>query len=80
MVSHEGQFSKYCEPRFADSPWTESSPEWLALDRELALAHLARTVKAAVGRLDLRPLFASFKAGGSDAVSPALMLLSCEPL
>ena len=74
MVFQKGQFSKYCEPRFAASPWTELSPEWLALDRELASTHVARTVATAVCWLNLEPLFFSFRAGGSDAVSPALML------
>jgi hypothetical protein len=74
MVSARIGLGKYCEPQFADPPWTEESPEWRKIDKELATRHTARRVVAALEMLNLQPLWASFSPGGSDAVRPDLML------
>lgn len=61
-------------PRFAVPPWTRSSTEWKSLDAALPDNHVARTMVAAVANLDLKPLYASYQAGGSDAIAPKLLL------
>src|SRR5438128_2976676 len=60
--------------RFAPTPWTEESEEWLALDRRLAGDHLARRVDKAVDMLDLKPLFDSYLGVGKNALRPDLLL------
>ncbi len=60
--------------RFAPTPWTKESEEWLALDRRLNADHLARRVDEAVALLDLRPLFDSYLGVGKHALRPDLLL------
>jgi hypothetical protein len=60
--------------RFAPTPWTPDSPEWQTLDHDLAADHLARRMAAAVVRLDLQPLFASYLGAGKPALRPDLLL------
>jgi transposase len=60
--------------RFAPTPWTKESEEWLALDRHLAEDHLARRVAEAVDLLDLGPLLASYLGVGQRALRPDLLL------
>jgi transposase len=60
--------------RFAPTPWTKESEEWLALDRHLAADHLARRVAEAVEMLDLQPLFDSYLGAGQQALRPDLLL------
>ncbi|MBV8893514.1 MAG: IS1182 family transposase [Acidobacteria bacterium] len=60
--------------RFAAPPWTQESPEWLALGQRLPADHLARRVDRAVGLLDLEPLFASYLGVGKKALPPDLLL------
>jgi transposase len=60
--------------RFAPTPWTKESEEWLALDRRLNADHLARRVDEAVALLDLRPLFDSYLGVGKNALRPDLLL------
>jgi transposase len=60
--------------RFAKTPWTEESEEWLALDQRLPADHLARRVRAAVALLDLQPLFDSYRGLGKRALRPDLLL------
>lgn len=74
MVGHVTSPGKGCQPHFADPPWCQESLEWQNIDEDLPEEHPARRVVAAVERLDQEPLFASYSAGGSDAVRPDLML------
>lgn len=61
-------------PRFAEPPWTRHSAAWKLLDAQLPDDHVARIVAAAVTHLDLQPLYATYRAGGSDAIDPKLLL------
>jgi transposase len=64
-----------CEPCFAQPRWTKESPPWRALDEELPESHPTRWLVLAMERMiNLEPLFASYSAGGSDALRPDLML------
>ena len=62
------------EQRFAPTPWTEDSIDWLALDDQLPADHLARRVARAVEMLDLGPLFDSYLGVGKKALRPDLLL------
>jgi transposase len=55
-------------------PWDHQSPEWLAIDDDLPVDHLARAIDEAVDRLDLTDLFASYLGAGSKAHRPDSML------
>jgi transposase len=59
---------------FAQTPWSEESDEWLALDQRLPVDHLARRVDQAVQMLDLAPLVNSYLGVGKNALRPDLML------
>jgi transposase len=74
MVAWRSLFGKRCETHFAQPPWTQESAEWKQLDARLPADHVARRMVAAVELLDLRPLFASYSPGGTDAVRPDLLL------
>ena len=43
--------------RFAPTPWTKQSEEWLGMDRHLAEDHLARHIAEGVDMLDLGPFW-----------------------
>lgn len=60
--------------RFAPTPWSKESEEWLALDQRLGADHLARRVDEAVALLDLEPLFDSYLGVGTKALRPDLLL------
>ncbi len=60
--------------RFAPTPWTKESEEWLALDQRLRVDHLARRVDEAVALLELRTLFDSYLGVGKKALRPDLLL------
>jgi transposase len=60
--------------RFAPPPWHDQHPERLALEARLAPDHLARSVDAAVARLDLETLHAAYAGTGSLAHPPELLL------
>ena len=60
--------------RFAPTPWTKQSEEWLGMDRHLAEDHLARHIAEGVDMLDLGPLFASYLGVGQQALRPDLLL------
>jgi transposase len=62
------------DPPFAAAPWHDRHPERLALEELLGPDHLARRIEAAVARLDLRDLFASYAGTGSQAYRPDLLL------
>jgi len=51
-----------------------SFSEWIAIDDDLPVDHLARVIDEAVDQLDLTPLFASYAGVGSRAQRPDLML------
>ena len=74
MVSRRRRLGKYTSVRFADPPWSKDHSEWLYVDRMLPAEHLARRVTEAMQTLDLRPLYASYSAGGTRPVRPDLML------
>jgi transposase len=59
---------------FAPPAWTAAAPQAQLLEQRLADQHLARRIVRAVDTLDLQPLFASFRRGGSLAHRPDLML------
>jgi hypothetical protein len=60
--------------RFATPPWTTESEEWRAIDERLPVDHLARRIAAAVDRLDLGPLWGSYRGVGKEALPPDLLL------
>ena len=60
--------------RFAEPPWDRHSPQWIALDEELAEDHVAREIVAAVADLDLTQVRESYSASGSPPHPPDLML------
>jgi hypothetical protein len=60
--------------RFVRPLWPDDHPDRLDLDRRLPADHLARRVDAAVARLDLQPLFATYGGTGSDPWPPELLL------
>lgn len=60
--------------RFAPTPWTDESEEWLALDQHLHEDHLARRVADAAEMLDLGPLLESYLGAGRQALRPDLLL------
>src|SRR6266511_3707799 len=61
-------------PRFACAPWHDQHPNRRALEARLSQDHLARTIEAAVQRLDLSALDAAYAGTGSDPYPPALLL------
>jgi transposase len=65
---------KLTETQFRTPPWTSESAEWKTLDEQLAVEHSGRRLVAAVDYLDLSELIASYSLGGSDALSPRMML------
>ena len=74
MVGRHGRTGKCAVVRFADPPWNEEHPQWRELDQQISPKHPAREVVAALQRLDLAPLFASYSASGSPPTRPDLML------
>jgi transposase len=60
--------------RFAPPRWRRDSPEWQALDRQLAPDHKARLIDAFVQALDLSELEALYRGSGSLAYPPEVML------
>jgi transposase len=60
--------------RFAPPRWTEDSPPWQALDRQLPPEHKARWIHTFVNDLDLSELEALYRGSGSEAYRPDLML------
>jgi transposase len=56
-------------------PWTETSPEWQQLDRDLAPDHPARQIRDAVAQLELSALYDSYAGVGRQAFPPQLMLM-----
>jgi transposase len=61
-------------PRWANPPWTPSSPPWLELDRELPPDDRARLIDRLVAELDLTPLRQAYAGTGSAAHPPELLL------
>jgi transposase len=61
-------------PRFRTPAWHDHHPHKLNIEQRLPADHRARTLDAAVARLDLTALLATYHGTGSDAPSPALLL------
>jgi transposase len=59
---------------FRPVPWPDEHPDRLELDRRLPAGHLARRLDAAVDRLDLQLLDATYAGRGSAPYPPALLL------
>jgi transposase len=74
MVNRRRCIGKRARARFAEPPLQEDHPRWEELDQQLPQDHVARDVAAAVGQLDLSPLFDAYSASGSPATRPDLML------
>jgi transposase len=55
-------------------PWDDQHPRWLEIDQRLPADHRARLVAAAVDRLDLGALRASYHGTGTRAYPPHLLL------
>lgn len=63
------------EPRLCQlAPCPKGSPQWRAWDAQLAQDDPARDILAALDRLDLRPLWASYQGRGSLPHSPLALL------
>jgi transposase len=63
-----------CKASFASPPWNDDDPRWLEIDARIGENHLARQIDAAVDRLDLSELLASYSGRGSKPLHPRLML------
>jgi hypothetical protein len=63
------------QPRWQQPPWTEASPEWQLIDRELDSDHPARQIRAAVTQFDLTGLMNSYLGVGRRAFPPHLLLM-----
>src|SRR4029453_7514604 len=74
MVGRRRRPGKQSCVRFADPPLSKEDPEWKELDEQVPANHLARTMVRGVERLDLSPLWESYKASGSLPHRPDLML------
>jgi len=61
-------------PRFRTLPWHDTHPSKLDLEQRLGPDHLARTIDAAVARLDLASLRAAYHGTGSAAHPPERLL------
>ena len=57
-------------------PYTMAQPQLLppSLDELIAPDHLVRVVNAAIEQLDLRPLLAQYKGGGTSSYHPQMLL------
>jgi transposase len=60
--------------RFAAPRWTQDSPEFQALDRQLPADHRVRWLHTFVDQLDLLELEALYRGSGSEAYPPGLLL------
>jgi hypothetical protein len=60
--------------RLIPVPLPDSHPDWLDLDRQLPIDHLARRIRCLVEQVDLSPLFDSFVGVGSPIHPPDLLL------
>src|SRR5580692_9672567 len=59
---------------FADPPWNDDDPVREEIGNRIPANHLVRHIDAAVDRLDLSALFASYSGRGSKPIPPNLML------
>jgi transposase len=59
---------------FADPPWNDDDPVREEIGNRIPANHLVRHIDAAVNRLDLSALFASYRGRGSKPIPPNLML------
>lgn len=73
MVGDPWQAAK-TEVRFAAPPWNTLSARWRQIDAQLPPDHLAREIRHAMTRLDLTPLYQSYRGRGKAPHRPDLML------
>ena len=73
VVGQEGQ-GKAARRRWIKPPWTQDSPQWQDIDRDLPIDHLARQIDNLVNMLDLSELYATYQNVGSRAYRPELMM------
>jgi transposase len=59
---------------FVESPWSEQTPEFQALDQRLSEDHLARAIVRAVAELDLSDFLTSYVGAGSPPYRPEMLL------
>lgn len=59
---------------FAEPEWDHTTAAWREIDLRMPVNHLAREVDAAVDRLDLGDLVASYEGRGTPPLRPDLML------
>ena len=62
------------EVRFAAPPWHTQSARWRQIDAQLPHDHLAREIRHAMTRLDVTPLYQSYRGRGKAPHRPDLML------
>jgi transposase len=62
------------EVRFAAPPWNTQSARWRQIDAQLPHDHLAREIRHAMTRLDVTPLYQSYRGRGKAPHRPDLML------
>lgn len=63
-----------------DELWTQDSPEWQALDRQLPADHPVRRILAAVDLIDLQPLLDSYLGVGRESHPELLLRLTLYEL
>ena len=59
---------------FAEPPWNAQSAPWRQIDAQLPHDHLAREIRQAMKRLDVRLLYQSYAGRGQTPHRPDLML------
>jgi hypothetical protein len=62
------------EVRFAAPPWLTQSARRRQIDTQLPHDHLARAIQHAMTRLDVTPLYQSYRGRGKAPHRPDLML------
>jgi hypothetical protein len=62
------------EVRFPAPPWNTQSAYWRQIDAQLPHNHLAREIRHAMTRLDITPLYQSYRGRGKAPHRPDLML------
>lgn len=63
-----------CRVLFLEGPWHPNHPDFLVVDRSLAVDHVARLLREACQQLDLTPLLRSYSGRGSQPYPPALLV------
>jgi len=74
MLGRKPRFGKRAPARFAVPSWNRDHPRWQELDQQLPPDHVARSIVAAMERVDWSAFYACYCRGGSPATDPLLML------